>query len=1015
MMRHTTVVHPRMLITAVIGLVLVVLGALEGLATADALGDAATSDALDNVATSYERQIAYDDYLAQYAGAPRPNTKIIVPAVSYSSGEGVTVAEGLGGLSSSVVQTDEGGYIEWQVNVPEAGLYNIALTYYPLPGRGIAIERALTINGDRLFEGTQFLSFQRVWGDSGPVRKDTVGNDVRPRQVEKPGWQTVYITDPVGYELQPYCFYLHEGVNAIRIDSLSEPMAVSELRLEQAEAVKPYSGVAQEYIDLGYEPTTGFFQKIQGEDAVRRSAVGIFAEFDKGDPSLEPYHPAQVRLNSIGGFRWQLTGEWVEWEFEVPEDGLYQIAIKGKQDLVWGSYSSRKLMIDGRVPFAEAEAIKFSFTDRYSMVSLTDEKGDPALVYLTRGKHVMRLEVTLGDLAHILERTENVLYELTTIYRTIMMVTSANPDPLRSYQLEKRIPGLVESLQAASQELTDLALAFETVTGQQGGHTTFLRDFSRLLRNMAARPDLIPSHFATYRDSVGSLGEWMQNSRNQPLQIDYIVVASPEQKLPSASPTLLQLVKHELSALGASFTHDYTGVHDISTDAGAGSGEQETSGQAIKVWIGQSTYVGGTGGAGRDQAQILKQMIEDTFTPETGIPVNLELISDTGSLLIPAIIAGTAPDVALGALNMDLAFRGAIADLRQFEDFEEVAQRFSKSAFTSMRIRDKVYGLPETHPFPVLFYRKDVLAELGLEVPQTWDDVYRMVPELQRNYMQIGLSPTMGTYLMLLYQKGVPLYKEDMVATNLDSELAIATLKQLTDLFRLYEFPIEFNAANRFRMGEMPLVIGDYGFYNQIKVFAPELRGEWGIAPVPGTVREDGTVSRVVPAGSSGAIILEGSKKKEAAWEFLKWWTRADTQARFGRELEALMGAAARYPTANMEALEQLPWGSSERAVLLEQWKWVEGTPPVLGGYYVTRMFDWLFRAVVLDGKPVRESVVDYDRMINEEIARKRLEFGYETELEDVPEEWKKAYWDHYVHLHRLDAERDLRPQTWRD
>ena len=345
MMRHTTVVHPRMLITAVIGLVLVVLGALEGIATADAL---------DDVATSYEREIAYDDYLAQYEGAPRPNTKIIVPAVSYTSGERVTIAEELGGLSGRVVQTDEGGYIEWQVNVPVAGLYNIALTYYPLPGRGIAIERALAINGDRLFEGTQFLSFQRVWGDSGPVRKDTVGNDVRPSQVERPEWQTVYITDSVGYELQPYSFYLHEGVNAIRIDSLSEPMAVSELRLEQAEVARPYGAVAQEYSGLGYEPATGVFQKIQGENAVRRSAIGIFAEFDKGDPSLEPYHPAQVRLNSIGGFRWQLTGEWVEWEFEVPEDGLYQIAIKGKQDLVWGSYSSRKLMIDGRVPFAEA-------------------------------------------------------------------------------------------------------------------------------------------------------------------------------------------------------------------------------------------------------------------------------------------------------------------------------------------------------------------------------------------------------------------------------------------------------------------------------------------------------------------------------------------------------------------------------------------------------------------------------------------------------------------------------------
>ena len=48
----------------------------------------------------------------------------------------------------------------------------------------------------------------------------------------------------------------------------------------------------------------------------------------------------------------------------------------------------------------------------------------------------------------------------------------------------------------------------------------------------------------------------------------------------------------------------------------------------------------------------------------------------------------------------------------------------------------------------------------------------------------------------------------------------------------------------------------------------------------------------------------------------------------------------------------------------------------MIGAYYVTRQFDWLFRAVVLQHEPVRESVLDYTREINRELTRKRDELG---------------------------------------
>lgn len=960
----------------------------------------------------YERRITYQDYLAEYQGAPRPQVEIVIPAVAFrAAANRFQILTNYEGYDGRVLWTDERGYIEWEVDVPQAGLYNLEITYYPAEGRGTTIEREIQINGESLFEGADYLRFHRIFGDAGPSLFDAVGNEIRPRQIEKPQWRTVYLTDTLGYELKPYQFYFKEGKNTIRLVSLAEPLVIAELRLCQAEEPLPYDE-AMAGVSSSQVPKGDVFIKIQAEDSTVRSSPSLFAVHDQGDPTTEPYDPAKIRLNSIGGHRWQETGDWIAWEFEVPEDGYYEIAFKAKQNLNRGVFSNRRIMIDGRVPYAELEAVPFNFSARYELKRLGEDTHDsPFLFYLTKGKHELLMEAVLGEWGPLISMTEASLYELNTLYRSIIMITSVNPDPMRSYQLEQRVPDLLARLGQQATELRKIASELERITGDRGGQTATLLDIARMLDRMVKRPDSIPNLLQEYRDAIGNLGTWIMNARKQPLQIDYIIVASPGQAMPRVQPRFWEVALHELRAFIASFTHDYTSIHSVSELEDT---RQTTDENTIKVWI----------GLGRDQAQILKQMIEDTFTPETGIRVDLELVTAMEQLLVPSTIAGTNPDVAIGAANMDLAFRGAVVDLTQFPDFPEVAQRFKKSALLAFRFRDKVFALPEMQSFPMLFYRKDILSELGLDVPQTWDDVYRILPELQNHHLEFGIYPSIYTYIQFLYQKGVALYQEDVIAANLEAEAAIATFEEMTNLYTQSGLPLQYNFINRFRMGEMPIAIANYGEYNTLTIFAPELRGQWGMAPIPGVRQPDGTINRTVPvaqdalvirtdgtgtvmmpSGTTGSIILAKSTKQDKAWEFLKWWTRTDTQVRFGRELEALIGPAARYATANVEAMQQLPWRVEEREQLMLQWDWVEGIPPVLGGYYVTRQFDWLFRAVVLHNEPIRESVLDYSREINREMARKRAEFELETDLEDLDDKWKELYWDHYTHVYRLDWE----------
>ena len=913
------------------------------------------------------RELRYHEYLQIWAEAERPAFEISLPANWL---------------------VPEGEAMEWTVDVPEAGLYNLTLVYQPTEGRGSSMEMELTIDGERPFSEAGYLAFHRIFGNSGPVLVDSLGNQIRSAQVEYPASRRQPLVDSRGYTQDPFLFYLPKGPSTIRLEARQESIFIEELIIGQLEQPKSYAEAAAAWPQA--QPKNVLI-KVQGEDALYRSHSTLFAISDMGDPTVEPYHPAQIRLNSIGGWRFSQPGQWISWEFEVPESGLYTIAFKAKQNIRRGIASNRRVLIDGVVPFAELDALEFPYSTRYQMHRLGG--AEPYLIYLEKGRHEFALEVVLGQQAALIQAVEDSLYELNRIYRQIIMVLSPDPDPLRDYQLPERIPQVLEDMAGQAVVLHSLADEMEGTTGQRGGHMLTVRNLALQLESMAEKPETIQLRLDEYRDNLSALGTWLLQTVEQPLQIDYILIASPEQELPRAEPTLGQTVRHELAKLQASFTHDYSALGDL----GTGSAAERT----IRVWI----------GTGRDQAQALKTIIEDSFTPQTGIRVDLELVDM--NILLQATLAGHGPDVALGvdpSQPMNFGLRGAVLNLAEFPDYSAIAQQFYPASLEPFTFREQVYALPEQLPFFMLFYRQDILDELGLTVPQTWDEVLQIIPELQKLNMNFGLpwteikrnvggrvgetpagvgslSASQGvlSFLMFLNQRGMELFGEDAAQTNLHTQEAYEAFQFWTDLYELYDLPLEYNAENRFRLGEMPLLIASYTLYNTLTVFAPELRGEWGFAPLPGIRQEDGTITRTVPASGTASVILTGAQDREAAWEFVKWWTKAETQTRYALDLEALMGAAARYPAANPETLRSLPWPLEDYRKLEEQLAWVRGVPEVPGGYMVGRHLDNAFRRVVEKQAPVRETLLDYNRVMNEEILAKRLELGLEGKEESSP------------------------------
>ncbi|WP_417287992.1 extracellular solute-binding protein [Cohnella yongneupensis] len=924
------------------------------------------SDLLD----ATDDRMPYIDYMVQLGDKVRPKREIIVNASDYSGIKGMEARklEDYEGVAGTSIATEEQGSIEWEINVEEDGLYNMSALYFPMEGKSSDIERSLLIDGAIPFKEANYLQFQRMWGnESADTLADNQGNELRPKQVERPRWQEEVFKDMEGYHEAPYLFYLSQGKHTLTMVSQREPMIIRYLKIYQVDEPLPYEELRKQYEEQGLKESEGQLIVVQGEDAASKSSPTLYPLSDRSSPAVYPYSASKVKINTIGGYNWRLSGQWIEWEVTVPEDGLYKIGFKSKQNFVRGIYSTRRLTIDGSVPFAEMDEVAFKYNKSYRMDVMGDD--DPYMFHLTEGKHVLRLEVSLGQYAALIREVEQSLLNLNTQYRKILMVTGTAPDEIRDYRLDKQIPGLIEGFQTESDRLKTVVDRLKSLSGQSSDQEALLKTMSLQLDEMIANPDTIPSRLKAFKVNTGGIGTWILKAKEQPLEIDAIYIASPSEKLPSGKASFFARLWHLILTFFYSFIIDYNQVGDVA----------DRNKKTITVWI----------GSGRDQATTIKSLIDETFTPKTGISVNLKLVQM--QTLLPATLAGQGPDVAMQIGNdipVNYAMRNAVENLARFNDFESVSQRFRSSAMVPYTYNSGVYALPETQTFNMLFYRKDILKELGLNVPQTWEDVEKQLAVLNKNHMEFGLPITTqpsypgenlapnSVYAMKLLQSGGEFYRNDGKESSLDSAKGVEAFKQWTEYYTDYKLTVEYDFASRFRTGEMPVGIADYTTYNQLSVSAPEIRGMWGFAPVPGTLQQDGTINREVPGGGNAVIMLKQAEDKDAAWEFMKWWTSTDVQTMFGREMEGLMGAAARYPTANIEALDRLPWPINDYKNLKAQFEWVQGIPEVPGGYFTGRHLMNAFYKVVNKQVDPREAIITYSQYVQDEIRLKRNEFG---------------------------------------
>jgi len=842
---------------------------------------------------------------------------------------------------------------------------------------------------------------------------DINNNEIRPTQLQTPEWRNYIISDSDGYthyyeavnaegekvgtyDSEHFGFVLtpdENGLVKIALDSVNEPMALSTLTLLPYESTYSYADYRKALEKLVGTKNGTSVIKIEAENTNKTSTNVIYPIEDRASALTSPVDPKRMILNTIGTEKWATAGQWVEYSFSVDDSGWYDIYARFKQSYLDGMYVSRALTITTNyeseeayvaaqntaagyyngLPFSEAAGLRYDYgTDwQVTKLSSTGNLSDESYqLYFQKGViYTINLKVTFGTMSDTVREIERILNALNQDYLDIIQLTGTTPDDYRDYKFYSMLPETLDSMFAEIDSLTAISQFLREGAGVASTYTGVCDKLVDLLGRMVIKGgDPIAKNLDTFKSYVGSLGTFLSDAKTQPLQLDYLVIQPAEVEAPKASANFFQAFWHEIRGFFWSFFRDYNSM--------GATEELGENVEAITVWV---PY-------GRDQANVIRNLATNSFTQQYGKSVDLKLV--TGGTLLPSILAGMGPDVYHGLGDdtvINYAIRGALLQVEDIDpdNFEDVISNFNEAALTVLRIADAdnimhYYGLPETQSFSMMFVRLDVLQDLGIEIPRTWDDLYVAQSKLQSNNMEIGVTTD---YMPFLYQMGGSIWADEGMRINLDSEYGLAAFNKMCDMFTQYSFPYQYDAANRFRTGEMPIILAGYtGLYNQLKVFATELDGCWTFVPVPGTLNEEtGKIDNQTMAATAAVVMISGTTNTKDAWDYMCWYTGAEAQIAYANEMVAIIGDSAKHSTANREALASMPWTYDEYIEVSKQFENLSAIENYPGFYFIGRHTNFAFLSAYNDGADPTTELLSYINTINTEITRKRKEFGLET------------------------------------
>jgi ABC-type glycerol-3-phosphate transport system substrate-binding protein len=859
------------------------------------------------------------------------------------------------------VQLEAGDSVRFTVSIPEEGDYTVTFdAAVPETVLVTAPEGKLLVDGDLPVEDARRIVFP-VYYRSGARQfpLDRYGNQIPAPPVRLARWTQVPLRDVNFSRKYPLAIHLTRGEHQFEFTLTRETLLLGSIYLRP---FSPDISYAQYLARLTVPETSGVRVELEAEWPAFKNDVSIRPLYNRS-LDVTPYDTYQLVLNTIGGDSWQRSGSALYYEVEVPQDGLYLITLRALQDTRPNFTVFRRIIINGAVPFDEFHEVPFGYSTRWQNITL------PYRVYLHAGVNIIGIEVTTSPYDEAIRNIRQSIREINNLALEIRRLTGNQADRYREWEIADYIPDIRERLGRIADKLAADKAALQAVNN--GLNSQEIMNYQMALENirlLAREPNKIPVRMNRLSEGPQSaaqlLGSVLSALQNQPLTLDKIYVHSPDVIPPVPRVSLWTAFSENVKR----FIHSFrpTPYQTI------GASEDE-----VEVWVNRP----------RQYVDLMQQMADQTFTPRTGIRVRFSIMPNEAKLAL-AIAANIEPDVALGIstnIPYELALRNALYDLRSFEDFDSFIRIYSPGSLLSYIINDSVYAIPETQDFWVTFYRRDILEQLGLPVPQTWGEVIAILPELQRYGMNFYTPLSTGSglkgYLVTapyIWNFGGELYPPDGLRTGLGSDESIAAIRFMAEQFTVYGMPLTaVSFYDSFRNGTLPVGVSNVEAYIKLYTAAPEIEGLWGIALYPANVLPDGRQLRYATGSAQTCIMLADTDKPRESWEFLKWWMSTETQVEFARQLMMNYGREYLWYTANVEAFRYLPIPEEHKDVILAQWEWLREPVKLPGTYMQERELSNAWNRIVFNGVNPRVAIDTAVVTINREMARKMEELGY--------------------------------------
>lgn len=967
---------------------------------------------LDNSLLEYGKVLSkyqtagYEDYDGE---------DIVLAGNSFASVEGTISAfteDFVDEDSSSVVKADPAAVItegtvtlNYQFTVPKTGLYSLKLDFFMPKQKMTEALLSVTLNGKKPFIESSLIELGRLYQQYDIGNLDDMGNEIKCKQREYFDWQSKLLGNAEGFYRNPYKILLQEG----KTQTLTLTFSRQNVCIKSISLVAPLNTPTyEEYknsIDAK-EYDGDVLPRVEVEQSITsKTDMGITMAWDENYCS-SPASYGDIDYNIFGGARWSEGGQAISFEtVDIPEDGWYQLSFRYQSpsaDIV----AFREIKIDGEVPFKEVEEYCFTAANSWVCESLKDEHQNPYMFYLTKGKHEITMTVKLGPFRQVAQTLKETSEFLSGLLKKIVQVTgsarnsdgSYTVDKNRDWDLQLYIPSIKKDVKTCRDALYQ---CYDRIVELNGNvipyYASSVKVAADLFDNLSEDIEDVPAAINDINTYMSNIEESIVNMKIQGLTLDYMNIGKNGEEYPDAVSSFWQNIYVSAVRFGRSFTTDYASIGVVNEDSTKDMPE-------ITVYA----------SFGREQFEMLRNLVTEDFTAKHNIKVNLTMVAGAEGLIMMRYVAGTAPDASItfgSGSVVEYAMRGALYPLDTLPGYMDYVNdedsQFIPACFTGVHYKGHYYGLPETMGCSLMFYRTDVMDELGIDVNKldTWNDVYDILPILQENDMDFCYSFSVGGYWPILFQHGGDLWDKNGKTSALDTQEAYDAYLEFTNMYIKYKIPYACNFYQRFRNGDIPIGISNLGLYSQLKVAAPEILGKWNMRTLPGHIDpETGEVRRDSGGAGAQTVIIDkvrGEGEKDTSrfdhpsesilnsWEFLQWWMSTDTQAAFAQQVEIAYGVASRWGTANKYALATEPYTDEEMDVIQEQLKWLHEAHSVPGGYYEERYMLHALNKTVLQGENPRANLEDAIKETNKEMKRKQEEFGIGEHDSVIWAEWK--------------------------